>query len=169
MRRSGQGPEGSGPLPFRGDRRVVLHRVALCGTVARMDKSIRISPESHAALKKLVSSMGTLKAVAARAIASLDGVYVVVAELSEGTDIVEVYQHEDDAFTRLSELTESGVMGVSVASRSILDSPDPLRPFGPRWKDATGWTQPDRGGPDRQPSQLPPTPPPNRLIREAGP
>lgn len=104
-----------------------------------MDKSIRISPESHAALKKLVPSMGTLKTVAARAIASLDGVYVVFAELSE-TDIVEIYQHEDDAFTRARELEESGVEGYTVASRHILDFPDPLRPFGPRWKDATGWT-----------------------------
>ncbi len=105
-----------------------------------MDKSIRISPESHAALKKLVPAEGTLKAVAARAIATLDGVYVVFAELSEGTDIVEVYQHEDDAFTRRRELEESGVKGVMVASRAILDFPDPLRPFGPRWKEATGWT-----------------------------
>lgn len=104
--------------------------------VAGMDKSIRISPESHAALKKLVPSMGTLKAVADRAIDSLDGVYVVF----EGIDFVEVYQHEDDAFARRHELTESGIGNVTVASRAILDCPDLLRSFGPRWKDATGWT-----------------------------
>ncbi len=61
-------------------------------------------------LKKLVPSMGTLKAAAARGIASLDGVYVVFAELSEGTDIVEVYQHEDDAFTRRRELFFSSII-----------------------------------------------------------
>ncbi len=105
-----------------------------------MDKSIRISPESHAALKKLVPAEGTLKTVAARAIASLDGVYVLIGQPSEGTDLVEVYQHEDDGFTRRRELTESGVECVLVPSRAILGPPDPLRPFGPRWKDATGWT-----------------------------
>ena len=120
--------------------------VALCGIVARMDKSIRISPESYAALKKHTAGnleatgAGTLKATAARAISSLDGIYVVFAELSEETDIVEVYQQEDDAFTRRRELEESGIVGITVASRSILDFSDPLRPFGPRWKDATRWT-----------------------------
>lgn len=109
-----------------------------------MDKSIRISPESHAALKKYAPDAGTLRAAAARAIASLDGVYVVFAELSEETDIVEVYQSEDDAFARRRELTGSGVEGVTVASRAILDFPDPLRPFGLRWKDATGWTSTPR-------------------------
>lgn len=120
----------------------LLRSVASCGIVVSMSKtkSIRISHESHQALKKHAPWPETITAAADRAIASLDGVYVVITESFEGTDIVEVYQCEGDAFNRRSELTESGVENVTVASRAILDYPDPFRHFGQRWKDAVGWT-----------------------------
>ena len=113
-----------------------------------MSKQIRVDDETHDALQKAANdmrvSMGQVVAWGAKA---FDGLYVVVAVNDEGShDVVEVIADEQVAFDRRKELGEIGFSGsnLSVSSRApLVNGLEPIRKYGPAWKEAVGWSPKD--------------------------
>ena len=108
-----------------------------------MDKQIRIDEDSHEALKRYAKTNRlTVRRAAEIAVSGLHMTIVVAVNADAKHDIVEAYMDGDDARGRVSELVASGFLfsNISRAHRSLLECPEPLRKYGPDWKDATGWT-----------------------------
>lgn len=108
-----------------------------------MDKQIRIDEDSHAALKEYAKANRlTVRRAVEVAISGLHLTIVVAVNAGANHDVVEAYMDDDDARERVSELVASGFLGrdISRAHRRVLECLEPLRKYGPEWKDATGWT-----------------------------